>query len=94
MGNYGENAGPVAGVGPPTPTASSDSGSLRGGPDLLGGHVLRLHTDTGDSAFVDNPQLVNGQTASGRLGMYLDFNSANPPQPIRGDKGNTEPGPS
>ena len=45
---------------------------------------------------VPDPELVNGQEADADLGLYLDFNSATPPngpQPIRGGLGGTDPGP-
>jgi hypothetical protein len=43
----------------------------------------------------DNIQytLVPGQTDSAVIGAYLDINSAEHPQPIRGSKGGTDPGP-
>ena len=90
VGNYGENTGPVAGVHPPIPTVSSDSGSLRGDSSLLGSNTA---PDEHDSAVVPNPHIVNGQEAAPDLGLYLDFQDADPPQPIRGDKGATDPGP-
>ncbi|KAK3377431.1 RmlC-like cupin domain-containing protein [Podospora didyma] len=93
IGNYGENSGPVGGVQPPTPTVTSTSGSLRGDSSLLGGNAPLPDPDKSDSAIVPNPQLVNGQEADANLGLYLNFDSANPPQPIRGAKGTTDPGP-
>ncbi len=77
---------------------SASSGSLYGDSSLLGGNAPRPNPDnnipaTGDDARVPDPQLVNGQTADGKLGLYLDFNRAQPPQPIRGTKGATDPGP-
>ncbi|KAJ9139392.1 Oxalate decarboxylase [Pleurostoma richardsiae] len=93
IGDYGENSGPVGGVEPPIPTVSSASGSLYGDSSFLGGNAPRPDPDTSDSAIVPDPQLVSGQEADGKLGLYLDFNSANPPQPIRGKKGATDPGP-
>ncbi|KAK0716117.1 hypothetical protein B0H67DRAFT_645781 [Lasiosphaeris hirsuta] len=42
---------------------------------------------------VPDPQLVNGQGADTKLGLYLDFGSASPPQPIRGGFGGMDPGP-
>ncbi|KAK3938023.1 RmlC-like cupin domain-containing protein [Diplogelasinospora grovesii] len=93
IGDYGENSGPVGGVDPPTPVVTTHSGSLRGDSSLLGGNAPLPDPDTSDSATVSDAQLVNGQTADAKLGLYLDFNSANPPQPIRGDKGTTDPGP-
>ncbi|KAK3943206.1 hypothetical protein QBC46DRAFT_338695 [Diplogelasinospora grovesii] len=92
IGDYGENSEPVGGVDPPTPTATTHSGSLRGDSSLLGGNAPLPDPDTSDSAVVSDARLVNSQTADAKLGLYLDFNSANPPQPIRGDKGTTSPG--
>ena len=83
----------MGGVDPPTPTVTASSGSLRGDSSLLGGNAPLPDPDKSDSAVVPNPQLVNGQQADANLGLYLDFNSADPPQPIRGDNGNTDPGP-
>jgi len=37
--------------------------------------------------------LVPGQTDSATIGEYLDFNNVKHPQPIRGSKGGTDPGP-
>ncbi|SPQ25008.1 73d24f11-67ae-4dc9-a15d-3079efc6509e [Thermothielavioides terrestris] len=93
IGSYGENTGAVGGVTPPIPTATAPSGSLRGDSSLLGGNAPLPDPDKSDSAVVSNPQLVTGQEADAKLGLYLDFDSANPPQPIRGANGNTDPGP-
>ena len=93
IGDYGENSGPVAGVTAPVPTVTASSGSLRGDSSLLGGNAPLPDPDKSDSAVVPDPQYVNGQQASGNLGLYLDFNNANPPQPVRGTKGATDPGP-
>ncbi|KAK3324894.1 RmlC-like cupin domain-containing protein [Apodospora peruviana] len=93
IGNYGENSGPVVGVTPPIPTVTAASGPLRGNSSLLGDNAPRPNPATADSAIVPSPQLVDGQEADGKLGLYLNFSSANPPQPIRGDRGNTDPGP-
>lgn len=92
--DYTDNDGPVGGVKPPTPTVTSVSGSLYGGSDLLTGNAPRPSPSGGDSAVVDNPELVNGQEADKDLGLYLDMNSVDAPQPIRGDGGATDPGPS
>ncbi|KAK4195028.1 RmlC-like cupin domain-containing protein [Triangularia verruculosa] len=93
IGDYGENDGPVGGVKPPTPTVTASSGALRGDSSLLGGNAPLPDPDKSDSAIVPDPEVVNGQEADAKLGLYLDFNSANPPQPIRGDNGATDPGP-
>lgn len=94
---YEENTGSVGGVDPPIPTYSgAPVGDLRGSTNLQGGIASRPPVSGGDSAAVADPELVNGQEADGKLGLYLDFESAtypNGPQPIRGDRGNTDPGP-
>ncbi|KAJ4418484.1 hypothetical protein N0V82_005564 [Gnomoniopsis sp. IMI 355080] len=92
MGDYGENSGSVGGVDPPTPTVTAASGSLYGSEDLLGGRAAEPDTSA-DSAVVENPQYVNGQDADKKLGLYLDFNSVDAPQPMRGGYGGTDPGP-
>ncbi|KAI0136581.1 oxalate decarboxylase family bicupin [Xylariales sp. AK1849] len=91
--DYGENEGDVGGVAPPIPTVTAVSGSLYGDASLLGGNAPRPPTSGGDSAEVADPQLVTGQEAPGKLGLYLDFNSVDVPQPIRGGNGATDPGP-
>lgn len=63
---------------------------MRGDSSLLGGIAPEPEIE---SAIVNDIQLVNGQTADGNLGLYLDLNSADPPQPIRGEAGSTDPGP-
>jgi hypothetical protein len=95
--NYQENTGAVGGVSPgPTATATATSGSLYGDGSLLGGvgRVAPSPVSGGDSALVDDYDLVNGQEADANLGLYLDFNSAKNPQPIRGGLGSQDPGPS
>ena len=66
------------------------SGSLRGTEDLLGADGNP--TNPADTAVVDNPQYVPGQTESASQGLYLDFNLVEQPQPIRGSRGGTDPG--
>lgn len=92
MGDYGENSGSVGGVDPPTPVVTSPTGSLYGSEDLIGGRAPEPDTSA-DSAEVENPQYVNGQNADKKLGLYLDFNSVDAPQPVRGGYGGTDPGP-
>jgi hypothetical protein len=41
-----------------------------------------------------NFQFAPGQTDTATIGAYLDFNTVQNPQPIRGSKGGTDPGPS
>ncbi|CAG8957778.1 hypothetical protein HYFRA_00000116 [Hymenoscyphus fraxineus] len=93
MGDFGENTGPVAGVDPPTPTVTVESGSLYGPSSLLGELASPSPVSGGDSAIVQDFQLVNGQEADADLGLYLDFDSIEKPQPIRGTFGQTDPGP-
>ena len=78
---------PGSPVGPP-----GASGSLYGGEGLLGDAGLNSATPS-IAATVATGSLVPGQTASPDLGFYLDFTDAPTPQPIRGDEGNTDPGP-
>ncbi|KAI1267043.1 Bicupin, oxalate decarboxylase/oxidase [Xylariaceae sp. FL1019] len=93
---YEENTGPVGGVDAPFPTFTATAGDLRGSTDLQGGIASRPSVSGGESAIVEDPELVPGQDEDGDLGLYLDFNSAsypNGPQPIRGGRGGTDPGP-
>lgn len=92
MGDYGENSGSVGGVDPPTPTVTAATGSLYGSEDLLGGRAKEPDTSA-ESAEVADPQFVAGQDADHKLGLYLDFNSVEAPQPVRGGYGATDPGP-
>jgi hypothetical protein len=92
--SYAENSGPVAGVSPPIPTSTGTSGSLYGTESLLGEVAAPAPVSGGDSAVVTNYPLVNGQEADLNLGLYLDFNSVENPQPIRGTGGQTQSGPS
>ncbi|RDW61035.1 putative oxalate decarboxylase oxdD [Coleophoma cylindrospora] len=92
--NYEENSGPVGGVDPETlPTVTTPSGSLYGNEQLLGEAARPSPVSGGDSAVVSEYPLVNGQLADSKLGLYLDFNSVEDPQPIRGTLGQTDPGP-
>ncbi|KAB5545483.1 RmlC-like cupin domain-containing protein [Coniochaeta sp. 2T2.1] len=95
--SLGQNTGPVAGVTPTTPASDRPTvppgvGDLRGDTGLLGGNTPDPPPNA-DSAIVPNPELVNGQEADARLGLFLDFNSVDAPQPIRGEGGQTDPGP-
>ena len=81
---------PDATNGPPQAT-----GSLYGSPSLLGNNGA--HPDDtippGEGAVVNDGTLVPGQTADADDGLFLDFQNAANPQPIRGDGGATDPGP-
>jgi len=92
MGDYGENSGSVGGVDPPIPTVTAPSGSLYGSEDLLGGNAPLPDVES-ESAVVPDPEYVTGQSADRKLGLYLDFNSVDAPQPERGGFGTTDPGP-
>ncbi|TDZ40534.1 Oxalate decarboxylase OxdD [Colletotrichum trifolii] len=92
-GNYGENDGPVGGVSPPIPSVTAPSGSLRGDSSLSGGNAPRPDPDQSDSAIIKDVQLVPGQEADGKLGLYLNFDDVDVPQPFRGELGSTDPGP-
>jgi len=92
--SYEENQTPIGGVTIPSPISSGTSGSLYGPPSLLGENAPPSPVSGGDSAIVSNYPLVNGQEADSKLGLYLDFNSVENPQPLRGTGGQTDPGPS
>ncbi|OLN88292.1 Oxalate decarboxylase OxdD [Colletotrichum chlorophyti] len=93
IGDYGENNGAVGGISPPIPSVSSPTGNLRGDSSLLGGNAPRPDPKTADSAIVNDVKLVPGQEADGKLGLYLNFDGVDAPQPIRGEKGSPDPGP-
>jgi hypothetical protein len=80
--------------GAPTFTKRQDTGSnppLHGSKDLLGYSPNNKLTEqtTEDIQYT----LVPGQTEDEDLGVYLDFSNNPNPQPIRGSKGGTDPGP-
>ncbi|KAL8284550.1 hypothetical protein RB600_009115 [Gaeumannomyces tritici] len=91
--NYGQNQGPVGGITPPLPTVSEPRGQLRGDLSLQGGIAPRPKVHGGDLAVVPHVQKVAGQDADSKLGVFLDFNSAEKPEPFRGERGATDPGP-
>ncbi|EJT73766.1 hypothetical protein GGTG_07622 [Gaeumannomyces tritici R3-111a-1] len=91
--NYGQNQGPVGGITPPLPTVSEPRGQLRGDLSLQGGIAPRPKVHGGDSAVVPDVQKVAGQDADPKLGVFLDFNSVEKPEPFRGERGATDPGP-
>jgi hypothetical protein len=70
------------------------SGSLYGPQSLLGEIAQPSLVSGGDSAIVSNYPLADGQDADSNLGLYLDFNSVENPQPIGGSGEQTDPGPS
>ncbi|KAL3435412.1 RmlC-like cupin domain-containing protein [Aspergillus tetrazonus] len=80
--------------GAPTFTKRQDTGPnppLHGSKDLLGYSPNNKLTEqtTEDIQYT----LVPGQTEDEDLGVYLDFSNNPNPQPIRGSKGGTDPGP-
>jgi hypothetical protein len=70
----------------PTGTASATAPS-----SLLGYNAANVvkNENTDDIPY----SLVPGQTDSAVVGAFLDFNNVQNPQPIRGSKGGTDPGP-
>ncbi|KAF4313872.1 putative oxalate protein [Botryosphaeria dothidea] len=64
---------------------------LRGSPDLQGYNPSNILTDE-DTTNVQY-ELAQGQSDDADLGTYLDFSNIENPQPIRGTKGGTDPGP-
>lgn len=64
---------------------------LRGDESLLG--VTGAKIDAANSALVSTYDEAPGQQAAGDLGFYFDFTKLQNPQPIRGGKGGTDPGP-
>jgi hypothetical protein len=70
----------------PTGTASAAPPS-----SLLGYNAANkvINEDTDDISYT----LVPGQTDTAVIGAFLDFNNQAHPQPIRGSKGGTDPGP-
>jgi hypothetical protein len=70
----------------PTGTASAAAPS-----SLLGYNAANkvINEDTDDISYT----LVPGQTDTAVIGAFIDFNNQAHPQPIRGSKGGTDPGP-
>ncbi|KAK0647362.1 Oxalate decarboxylase OxdC [Lasiodiplodia hormozganensis] len=64
---------------------------LRGSTDLQGYNPSNILTDE-DTTNVQY-ELAPGQTNDADLGTFLDFSDIENPQPIRGTKGGTDPGP-
>ena len=73
-------------IGPP-----GSSGDVYGSEAFIGPDGNPV--DPADSAIVTNYEFVPGQTADADLGLYLDLEEAQNPQPIRGSTGGTDPGP-
>ncbi|KAF2421225.1 Bicupin, oxalate decarboxylase/oxidase [Tothia fuscella] len=72
------------------PLASAGVPGLRGSSALLGYDPKNVLT-TEDTHVQYQP--VPGQTDEANLGTYLDFENTPNPQPVRGSKGGTDPGP-
>ena len=73
-------------IGPP-----GSSGSPYATEDFVGPDGNPV--DPADSAIVTDYELVPGQTDAANLGLYLDLDETQNPQPIRGSAGGTDPGP-
>jgi len=75
----------------PRQTPVAPASGFRGGPDLLGyspGEVL-----TTENTHVAGFKLEPGQQQDANIGSYVDLTKNPKPQPIRGSKGGTDPGP-
>lgn len=67
------------------------SGTPYGSPSFAGHDGNPV--DRQGSAVVSDYQLVPGQQEDAKVGLYLDLNSVENPQPLRGELGATDPGP-
>lgn len=73
------------------PAAAASSKPLRGGENLIG--YSPTNTISNENTETISYQLAPGQTDAADLGVYLNFDDVESPQPIRGDMGGTDPGP-
>lgn len=73
------------------PAAVASSNPLRGGENLIG--YSPTNTISDENTETISYQLAAGQTDAADLGVYLNFDDVENPQPIRGDTGGTDPGP-
>ena len=73
------------------PAAAASSNPLRGGKNLIG--YSPTNTISNENTETISYQLAPGQTDAADLGVYLNFDDVESPQPIRGDTGGTDPGP-
>lgn len=73
------------------PTKRANPG-LRGSQKLIGYSDSNKLTEYSTEEIKYTP--VEGQKEDPKLGLYLDFEKADSPQPIRGNTGGTDPGPS
>ena len=86
------NGAPAAVPSASAPSSSdSNNPPLRGSEDLLG--YSSSNTFTAEDPAEVPYQPVPGQDQDANYGFYLDFESEDRPQPIRGSKGATDPGP-
>ncbi|KAK7542180.1 oxalate decarboxylase [Phyllosticta citribraziliensis] len=72
--------------------APASNPGLRGSEELLGYNPTNVlsQENTND---VGDYELLPGQKEDANIGEYLDFSNVDNPQPIRGSKGGTDPGP-
>lgn len=73
------------------PAATASSNPLRGGPGLIG--YSPTNTISNEDTETISYQLAPGQTDAADLGVILNFEDIDNPQPIRGSAGGTDPGP-
>ena len=71
--------------------APASNPGLRGSGDLVGYSPSRTVPVVNTSV---KYELVKGQKEDADVGVYLDFEGVENPQPIRGSHGGTDPGPS
>lgn len=71
--------------------AVPSSNPLRGGEGLIG--YSPTNTISNENTETISYELAAGQTDAANLGVYLNFENVENPQPIRGNTGGTDPGP-
>ena len=84
------NAAPVVNRRQSSDPSSPEDGSQ----ELLGPDGNKAAPEFGATLPKSSYDLVPGQTADGDTGLYLDFTNTQNPQPVRGSRGGTDPGPS
>lgn len=81
------------GAGLAAPSAQEPTADdLRGGPELLGYNPDNYLSDEDTTSI--QFELAPGQTLDADLGISFDFENVEHPQPLRGELGGTDPGPS
>ncbi|KAF2755582.1 putative oxalate decarboxylase [Pseudovirgaria hyperparasitica] len=80
----------IAGSPPAVPQRAANP-PLRGSPDLAGYDPSNIISDE-DTTKVEY-ELAPGQSDDAKIGVFLNFDNIEHPQPIRGAKGGTDPGP-